>query len=110
MNTHCIILCLFLSLKLLAQPQIQFQPTALFTNVQDKPSLKQTQDKDRKIAEQDSKIGTALQEITIAFYNLENLFHPSDDPQKFDEDRTPEGTDQWTFEKYQAKLDYFMSN
>lgn len=43
-------------------------------------------------------------ETTIAFYNLENLFHPSDDPQKFDDDRTPDGADRWTFEKYQAKL------
>ena len=32
-------------------------------------------------------------ETIIAFYNLENLFHPSDDPQKFDDDRTPDGAD-----------------
>ncbi len=43
-------------------------------------------------------------EITIAFYNLENLFHPDDDPLKFDDDRTPGGADQWSFEKYEAKL------
>jgi endonuclease/exonuclease/phosphatase family metal-dependent hydrolase len=44
------------------------------------------------------------EEVTLAFYNLENLFHPSDDPVKFDDDRTPDGADQWTYEKYNLKL------
>lgn len=53
---------------------------------------------------EDRSISPTQQEVTIAFYNLENLFHPSDDPLKFDDDRTPEGADQWTYDKYQAKL------
>ncbi|CAM3324676.1 endonuclease/exonuclease/phosphatase family protein [Aequorivita lipolytica] len=42
--------------------------------------------------------------ITIAFYNLENLFDYEDDPLTFDDDRTPEGKDHWTQEIYEAKL------
>lgn len=42
---------------------------------------------------------------TIAFYNLENLFDTEDDPITYDEDRTPEGKDVWTVEKYQNKLE-----
>ncbi|GAA4279571.1 endonuclease/exonuclease/phosphatase family protein [Aquimarina mytili] len=41
---------------------------------------------------------------TIAFYNLENLFDPEDDPITFDDDRTPKGKDHWTYEIYQDKL------
>lgn len=41
---------------------------------------------------------------TIAFYNLENLFDFEDDPQTFDNDRTPNGKDHWTEEIYGAKL------
>lgn len=42
--------------------------------------------------------------VTIAFYNLENLFHPSNDPLTYDDDRTPEGKDHWTQTIYEAKL------
>lgn len=42
--------------------------------------------------------------ITVAFYNLENLFDYEDDPLTFDEDRTPNGKDHWTKEIYGAKL------
>lgn len=42
--------------------------------------------------------------LTVAFYNLENLFDHEDDPLTFDEDRTPEGRDHWTEEIYQKKL------
>lgn len=41
---------------------------------------------------------------TIAFYNLENLFDYEDDPITFDNDRTPDGKDHWTREKYEGKL------
>lgn len=41
---------------------------------------------------------------TIAFYNLENLFDPLNDPLTFDDDRTPEGKDHWTETIYQKKL------
>ncbi|MCH7784199.1 MAG: endonuclease/exonuclease/phosphatase family protein [Bacteroidetes bacterium] len=42
--------------------------------------------------------------ITIAFYNLENLYDFEDDPLTFDDDRTPDGKDHWTEEIYNAKL------
>ncbi|MDO6515887.1 endonuclease/exonuclease/phosphatase family protein [Zobellia uliginosa] len=43
---------------------------------------------------------------TIAFYNLENLFDTENDSLTFDDDRTPEGKDQWTPERYRKKLDH----
>jgi exonuclease III len=42
--------------------------------------------------------------ITVAFYNLENLFDFENDPITFDDDRTPDGKDHWTEESYTAKL------
>ena len=42
--------------------------------------------------------------ITVAFYNVENLFDTENDPITFDDDRTPDGKDHWTEEIYQAKL------
>ena len=42
---------------------------------------------------------------TVAFYNFENLFDTINDPNTFDEDWTPNGTQHWTFEKYEQKLD-----
>lgn len=42
--------------------------------------------------------------LTVAFYNLENLYDYEDDPLTYDEDRTPEGKDHWTQEIYQEKL------
>lgn len=41
---------------------------------------------------------------TIAFYNLENLFHPEDDPLTYDDDRTPKGKDRWTYPIYHDKV------
>lgn len=41
--------------------------------------------------------------ITVAFYNVENLFDYEDDPLTFDDDRTPDGKDNWTKEIYEAK-------
>ncbi len=41
---------------------------------------------------------------TVAFYNLENLFDTVNDTLIFDDDRTPEGKDRWTQERYEAKL------
>jgi hypothetical protein len=40
----------------------------------------------------------------IAFYNVENLFDTENHPFTFDDDRTPEGKDAWTEEKYAEKL------
>jgi hypothetical protein len=40
---------------------------------------------------------------TIAFYNVENLFDTFDDPNTFDDDRTPKGKDKWTNDIYKKK-------
>ncbi len=40
----------------------------------------------------------------VAFYNLENLFDPADDPRRFDEDFTPTGPYAYTEEIYRQKL------
>lgn len=42
--------------------------------------------------------------ISIAFYNVENLFDTENNPFTFDDDRTPKGDDVWTEEKYRDKL------
>ena len=41
---------------------------------------------------------------TVAFYNVENLFDTINDPQTFDDDRTPKGRDKWTSIIYKKKL------
>lgn len=43
--------------------------------------------------------------FTIAFYNQENLFDTEDDPSINDEEFLPEGKNQWTPDRYRAKLD-----
>lgn len=40
----------------------------------------------------------------IAFYNVENLFHPSDDSLKNDDAFTPSGFNHWTYKKYIRKI------
>lgn len=40
----------------------------------------------------------------VAFYNVENLFDTIDDPNKPDEEFTPNGKKKWTPERYQKKL------
>lgn len=42
--------------------------------------------------------------ISVAFYNLENLFDTTDDPHILDDDFTIEGPLQWTKERYENKL------
>ena len=42
--------------------------------------------------------------ISVAFYNVENLFDIENNPFTFDDDRTPDGDDIWTEEKYRDKL------
>lgn len=41
---------------------------------------------------------------TIVFYNLENLFDTINDPEKFDDDRTPTGKDRYTSKIYWDKI------
>jgi len=42
---------------------------------------------------------------TILFYNVENLFDTTDDPNTSDEDFTPSGKLQWTSERLETKLE-----
>tara|TARA_R110000868_G_scaffold124959_3_gene330069 strand:+ start:37695 stop:38735 length:1041 start_codon:yes stop_codon:yes gene_type:complete len=42
---------------------------------------------------------------TIAFYNVENLFDTTNDSLIFDDDRTPEGKDNWTQARYNKKIE-----
>ncbi|WP_339659004.1 endonuclease [uncultured Polaribacter sp.] len=42
--------------------------------------------------------------ITIAFYNVENLFDTINNPKTFDDDYTPKGRNKWTFKRYKIKL------
>jgi len=41
---------------------------------------------------------------TVVFYNFENLFDTINDPETFDEEWTPDGSQHWTYDKYQKKL------
>lgn len=43
--------------------------------------------------------------IRVVFYNAENLFHPSDDPETDDESFTPRGDHHWTYTRYRKKID-----
>ncbi len=42
--------------------------------------------------------------IGVGFYNLENLFDIYDDPNTYDDDRTPDGKDRWTEKVYREKV------
>ncbi|AEV31173.1 putative extracellular nuclease [Owenweeksia hongkongensis DSM 17368] len=42
----------------------------------------------------------------IAFYNLENLFHPENDSLKNDDEYTPEGKRNWSIYRYHEKLNH----
>lgn len=42
--------------------------------------------------------------IKIVFYNVENLFHPFNDPLKRDEEFTPRGNHYWSYKKYFVKI------
>lgn len=44
------------------------------------------------------------QTLSVAFYNVENLFDTEDDPSTFDEAFTPQGEMKWTQERYTEKL------
>jgi hypothetical protein len=42
--------------------------------------------------------------VRFVFYNVENLFHPSDDSIKIDEAFTPGGQYYWTYKRYYSKI------
>jgi hypothetical protein len=44
------------------------------------------------------------QTLRVMFYNCENLFYPTNDSLKNDDDFTPEGKQHWTFQRYHEKL------
>lgn len=46
-------------------------------------------------------------ELTVAFYNVENIFDTEDDPNTLDDDFTPQGKLEWTEDKYRVKLQHF---
>jgi hypothetical protein len=46
----------------------------------------------------------SLQKVRIVFYNVENLFHPTDDSLTNDEEFTPLGAYHWTYNRYFQKL------
>ncbi len=46
----------------------------------------------------------AQNQIAVAFYNVENLFDTINDPKKFDDEFTPNGTYKYTDKIYQKKL------
>ncbi len=45
---------------------------------------------------------------TVAFYNVENLFDTLNDTLTYDDDRTAEGKDRWTPERYELKLKHIV--
>lgn len=45
----------------------------------------------------------------VAFYNLENLYDPANDPDKDDEEFTPEGKNNYTEDRYRKKLENMSS-
>ena len=44
------------------------------------------------------------QTLTVAFYNVENLFDTINDPNTKDDDFTPIGKKNWTSKRYEKKL------
>lgn len=48
----------------------------------------------------------APKKITVAFYNLENLFDTEDDPTIDDEEFLPTGKNRWDADRYQRKLEH----
>ncbi len=47
----------------------------------------------------------AQKNLTVVFYNVENLFDLKDEPNKQDEEFTPDGTKKWDQHRYQKKLE-----
>ncbi|MCB0836948.1 MAG: endonuclease/exonuclease/phosphatase family protein [Bacteroidetes bacterium] len=56
-------------------------------------------------AQSQAASNSQIKGLTVAFYNVENLFDIYDNPEKDDEQFLPEGEYKWTSEKYVKKLD-----
>lgn len=62
--------------------------------------------KDVTSAEKDKvKLNKSVNDLTIGFYNVENIYDTSDDPNTLDNDFTPSGKYEWTPDRYKTKLD-----
>ena len=53
---------------------------------------------------QKSRSQNSPKNYSCMFYNVENLFHPSDEPCTSDDDFTPEGERRWTYYRYNKKI------
>ncbi len=53
---------------------------------------------------QNTSFNPSKETLSIAFYNVENLFDLEDDPNTFDEEFTPNGKKAWTKDRYETKL------
>ncbi len=53
----------------------------------------------------EKRVEASGEDFRIGFYNVENLFDIKDDPNKPDEEFTPDGKNKWTEERYNKKLD-----
>lgn len=51
-----------------------------------------------------AKANNLPKKISVAFYNLENLFDTKDDPTKLDDDFTPDGFKKWDDKRYAKKI------
>ena len=51
-----------------------------------------------------AKAHSASKKISVAFYNLENLFDTEDDPETLDDDFTSDGYKKWNDQRYTKKL------
>ena len=51
-----------------------------------------------------NKSDSGMRSERIVFYNVENLFHPSNDCRKADDDFTPAGAYHWTYNRYMEKI------
>lgn len=56
------------------------------------------------VALQAGSVSSQPVEATVAFYNVENLFDPDDDPLVNDDEFLPDGAKHWNYERYWRKV------
>jgi len=56
------------------------------------------------LAQQKRNKTEVIQTLTVAFYNVENLFDTTDDPRFNDDEYLPQGSKAWTNERYEKKI------
>lgn len=57
----------------------------------------------KKVAQPDIKTGGAADTLVVMSYNIENFFDPEDNPDKNDDDFTPDGSYHWTVTRMKDK-------